>query len=475
MNRKRLKGDSGTEDCCNALNTLYEILLTMVKMMAPFTPYLSEFMYQRLRLLDESTQPGSVHYEMMPKSNEAKIHLPIERAVSRMQAIVELGRIMRDRRTVPIKYPLTEVVVIHQSNEYLEDVKSLQDFIAQELNVRSIVLSSDKAKYGIVLRAEPDHKLLGLRLKNDFKNVLKLVKELQDKEIQESLNRGHFVVGGHKIELNEIHVIYQFGGTTEGATAADFEAHSDNDVLVLLNMKPNQELVDEGTAREVINRIQKLKKKAKLIPTDPVIVFYDVSKNDSDIGRVVKSHQKFIENVIKSAFFEFNADAEKKELLIEETQDLKEVQLKLKICSLKERVLPKTPYINIVLAKDINGRFGNDSKTATLNLIDTKKNLMTLDRLRQEICVIFGIYQIDFYIVNSDNKPVEKLSLQDNGKSLFVVRKLDASLESAVDQQFLKQSQPFSKFKNTDNFTLFLENPANCKISEARLATLEKK
>lgn len=126
MNRKRIKGDGGVADCWYALDTLYDILNSMAKMMAPFTPYLTEYMYQRLRLLDESLKPGSVHYEMMPKPAKNLINVPIERAVSRMQAVVELGRIMRDRRTIPTKYPLTEVVVIHQTQEYLDDVRSLQ-------------------------------------------------------------------------------------------------------------------------------------------------------------------------------------------------------------------------------------------------------------------------------------------------------------------------------------------------------------
>ena len=257
MNRRRLKGEGGVEDCYNALNTLYEVVLVMVKMMAPFTPFLTEYMYQRIRILDEDETPGSVHFGMMPTANLSIIDKNIERAVARMQAVVELGRVMRDRRTVPIKYPLTEVVIIHREQEYLDDVKSLQEFIASALNVRSIVFSQDKEKYGVSSRAEPDHKLLGLRLKGDFKSVSQKIRELTDAEIQKQSTRGWFEVGGHRLEANEVHIIYQLASSLSG----DFEAHSDNDVLVLLNMKPNQELVDEGIAREIINRVQKLKKK----------------------------------------------------------------------------------------------------------------------------------------------------------------------------------------------------------------------
>ncbi|EDS38183.1 isoleucyl tRNA synthetase [Culex quinquefasciatus] len=116
-------------------------------------------------------------------SNMKYINLPIERAVSRMQAVVKLSCVMRDRRTVPIKYPMTE------SKEYLDDIKSLVNFILDELNVRDIILSSDKQKY---------------------KQVIHAVKVLTDPQIAEKLKLGFFSVLGHRIELNELRFIYQF-------------------------------------------------------------------------------------------------------------------------------------------------------------------------------------------------------------------------------------------------------------------------
>lgn len=463
MNRKRIKGEGGVKDCYYALDTLYDVLVAMSKMMAPFTPFLTEYMYQRLRLLDQNTKPGSVHYEMMPSSNTGNINLPMERAVARMQAVVELGRVMRDRRTVPIKYPLEEVVVIHRQQEYLDDISSLQQFITSELNVRSIVLSQDKKKYGVTLRAEPDHKLLGMRLKNDVKTVKQMITQLTDAEIQDQLKRGWFEVGGHRLELNEVRVIYQFGGET-AVKASDFEAHSDNDVLVLLNMKPSQELADEGMAREIINRIQKLKKKAKLIPTDTVLVTYNISKSESDVMRVAKSHQAFIQGIIKSNFVQHDAAAEKLELVIEETQDLKDVQLRLRITTLKERSMPKLPWINVVLADDIQMRYvsPNARRTASFNLVDFKGKLMTLDALRSEVEKVFGISQTKWIITSSPEKrnELEKINDALAGKTLFIVR----GAAGKFPPEFVNASSPFSRFVNKNvggrEVTVYTENPS---------------
>lgn len=455
MNRRRLKGEGGINDCYHALNTLYDVLLAMVKMMAPFTPFLTEYMYQRLRLLNDKSEAGSVHYEMMPISNPAMINVNIERAVARMQAVVELGRVMRDRRTVPIKYPLTEVVVIHREQSYLDDIKSLQDFIASELNVRTIVLSQDKKKYGVSTRAEPDHKLLGLRLKGDFKIVSQKIRELTDADIQAQSTRGWFEVAGHRLEANEVHIIYQLDSATN---SGDYEAHSDNDVLALLNMKPNQELLDEGIAREIINRVQKLKKKAKLIPTDTVIITY--SAKAGDVARISKSHREFIENVIKSKYVEHDAAADKRELLIEEMQELKDEKFNLKITTTSERAMPKLPWINIVLADDVEMRYVEKGaqRMASFNLVDFNGNLMTAEKLRSEIEAVFGISQTN-YTLTLNGKELSGVTKDFAGKTVVVRR----SEKGKVAADLLNKNYPFSKFLNKTvngkEVTVFLENP----------------
>lgn len=130
--------------------------------MAPFTPYLTEYIFQRLVLFQPAgtlEHADSVHYQMMPVSQKKFIRNDIERSVALMQSVVELGRVMRDRRTLPVKYPVSEIIAIHKDSQILEAIKTLQDFILSELNVRKLTLSSDKEKYGVTLRAEPDHKV----------------------------------------------------------------------------------------------------------------------------------------------------------------------------------------------------------------------------------------------------------------------------------------------------------------------------
>uniref|UniRef100_A0A4W4E1Q9 Isoleucine--tRNA ligase, cytoplasmic n=1 Tax=Electrophorus electricus TaxID=8005 RepID=A0A4W4E1Q9_ELEEL len=296
-NRRRLKGESGMEDCVWALETLFSVLFSMCRLMAPFTPFITEMMYQNLRhLIDpasvEEKDPGSIHYLMLPQVREALIDSRIESAVSRMQSVIELGRVIRDRKTLPVKYPLREVVVIHQDSEALQDIQSLQKYIVEELNVRQLTLSTEKDKYGIRLRAEPDHVILGRRLKGAFKAVTASIKELRSEQLETFQRTGSIMVDGHELHEEDLRLMYTFDQTSGMGT--QYEAHSDAQVLVLLDITPDQSMVDEGVAREVINRIQKLRKKGHLVPSDEIAVYYSSEPAGDYLDKVIQAHTDFI-------------------------------------------------------------------------------------------------------------------------------------------------------------------------------------
>lgn len=162
LNRRRIKGELGKKECIQSLDTLYDVLYSMVEIMAPFTPFLSEYIFQRLVLFQPDNaikDSTSVHYQLMPICNRNFIRSDIEKSVTLMQSAIELGRVMRDRRTLPIKYPVLNIIIIHKDADCLSSIMSLETFILSELNARKLTVSSDKEKYGITLRAEPDHKV----------------------------------------------------------------------------------------------------------------------------------------------------------------------------------------------------------------------------------------------------------------------------------------------------------------------------
>uniref|UniRef100_A0AAQ4PTR5 Isoleucine--tRNA ligase, cytoplasmic n=1 Tax=Gasterosteus aculeatus aculeatus TaxID=481459 RepID=A0AAQ4PTR5_GASAC len=342
-NRRRLKGESGTEDCLWALETLFSVLFSMCRLMAPFTPFITETMYQNLRhLIDpasvEEKDSGSIHYLMLPQVRETVIDKRIESAVCQMQSVIELGRVIRDRKTLPVKYPLKEVVVIHQDPEALKDIQSLQKYILEELNVRQLTLSSDKDKYGIRLRAEPDHMVLGKRLKGAFKAVTASIKELTSEQLEVFQKTGSIQVDGHELHEEDLRLIYTFNQSSD--SAAQYEAHSDAQVLVLLDVSPDQSMMDEGVAREVINRIQKLRKKGHLVPSDEITVYYRCQPEGQYLDSVIQAHTDFILATTKAPLLPFPIP-KPASVIIEEKTQLKGSDLDLAI--VKGSSAPQAP------------------------------------------------------------------------------------------------------------------------------------
>ena len=143
FNRKRLKGESGLEDTKQALNTLFEVLYVLARAMAPFTPFLTENMYQGLKQFmedNEGVEKQSIHFLSFPEVREEYFDPQIERAVSRMQAIIVLGRTIRESKTIPLKTPLRELVVIHPDPQYFEDVRSLEQYIVEVIRYHLLLL-----------------------------------------------------------------------------------------------------------------------------------------------------------------------------------------------------------------------------------------------------------------------------------------------------------------------------------------------
>lgn len=303
FNRKRLKGDAGVDECQRSLETLYNVLLSMVRVMAPFTPFITETMYQNLKkvlVTDSKLKAGSVHYLMVPEPQHSVISKRTEAAVATLQSVVDLGRYLRDKLNCPIKYPLPEVVVIQKEEQVLSDVMQLESYIKEELNIRTVTTSTDKDKYGVALKAEMNFKLLGSRLKGDVKKVQQAVAELSDEQITNTLSSGSIEILGHTIEASELVVKYKFSGEKAEELSSKYQAHSDASVLILLDTTPSQEMLWEGLAREVVNRIQRLKKKGRLVPTDEVTVWYSLIDPTGEMSKVLGTHLSYIQTTTRA-------------------------------------------------------------------------------------------------------------------------------------------------------------------------------
>jgi isoleucyl-tRNA synthetase len=306
LNRKRLKGRSGEHDCRVALSTLYHVLLTACKAMAPFTPFFTEVLYQNMRKISTNSME-SIHYCSFPEEEgKSQGGERIEQSVNRMMTIIDLARNIRERHNKPLKTPLREMVVVHSDVEFLDDITGkLKEYVLEELNVQSLVPCNDTLKYAS-LRAEPDFSVLGKRLGKSMGIVAKEVKQMSQEDILAFEKAGESTFGGHCLKLSDIKIVRGFR-RPDDRTEEEMDAAGDGDVLVILDLRPDDSLFEAGAAREIVNRIQKLRKKAGLDPTDTVEVYFKSLDDDKSVSQqILTSQDSYIRGVLGSPLLPFD-------------------------------------------------------------------------------------------------------------------------------------------------------------------------
>ena len=345
FNRRRLKGEFGVEEAQHALNTLFEVLFTLVKGLAPFTPFITDTIYLKLLPhIPEGPLRGpdsrSVHFQPFPEVRNELFDSEIERRVSRMQSVIELGRLCRERRNVGLKTPLKTLVVIHTDPTYLEDVRSLEGYVTDELNVRDLVVTADEEAWGVRYSAGADWPTLGRKLKKDAQRVKKALPAVTSNEIKQFERTGAITVDG--IPLTREDLIVKRGIPTDApddtpaaSTTRHLESATDNDALVILDAHAYPELAEEGLAREIVNRVQRLRKKAGLVPTDDVRMCYRVLGDPGEVGirGAFERQSGVFERALRGGVEEVGGEGDEG-VIVEEEQEVQKATFMLRLVRL---------------------------------------------------------------------------------------------------------------------------------------------
>jgi len=339
FNRRRLKGEVSIDDTKKSLNTLTEALFGLVRAMGPFTPFLSETIYQRLsgyfdkETLDSFALDGkdsrSLHFLHYPTVREELFDERIETAVSRMQKVIDLGRNIREKKLISLKTPLKQLVILHNDPQYLKDVEALKGYIIEELNVRDLIITSDEKKYGVQYRAVADWPVLGKKLKKEVKKVKDALPALTSDEVETFSNTGKITVAGIELVEGDLTVLR---GLPENKDNEGQEVRSDQDVLIILDINIYPELKTEGLARELVNRIQRLRKKGGLNATDDVIVQYKLIKDTIDFENVVSTHKDLLTKTLKGELEPFCESTN--EVVADEEQSINDCIFNLRLLRL---------------------------------------------------------------------------------------------------------------------------------------------
>ncbi|KAF8160771.1 tRNA synthetases class I-domain-containing protein [Crassisporium funariophilum] len=332
FNRKRLKGEDSKEDTISALNTLFEALFTLCRTMSSYTPFMTENLYQSLRtFIPEDPTAGdtrSIHFLMFPEVKEEYFDAEIERKIQRMQAVIDLTRNIRERNNISLKVPLKELLVFHTDPEYLADVKPLQRYIVSELNVRDVVFSSDEALSGVRYRAVADWAVLGRKLRKDLGRVRNALPNVSNDAVKAYITSGTITVDGIELIAGDLTVqrYLELPASSEG----QFATHTDNDVVIRLDVQVHADLQGEWLARELTNRVQKLRKKAGLQATDDIDLFYRFESGSGlDLLAAIQDNSDIIKKTVGCLPLDVKDKKAASEVIIEEEQEIDDVKFML--------------------------------------------------------------------------------------------------------------------------------------------------
>ena len=282
LNRSRFWVEDMTADKQAAYQTLYTTLSELTICMAPFAPFLAEHIHRELTAFSGAERPNSVHLCAYPAAEESLIQPVLEAAVSRMQNIILLGRQKREQVKIKTKIPLSRLTIIHESQDMLDEIARLEGYIASELNVKSIEYTTDEGKY-INLYAKPNSPVLGKRFGKAFNQYRLLIQDLDARALNQLQADGSLELDGETFSTEDILV---FREAKEGN-----EALSNRFISIDIDCTLNDDLMDEGLAREVVNRIQKTRKDIGLEVTDRISVTFHA---DNKLAAAIEKHRDYI-------------------------------------------------------------------------------------------------------------------------------------------------------------------------------------
>jgi isoleucyl-tRNA synthetase len=257
FNRPHFWANGDSEEKRYAYETLYHVLITLSKVMAPFAPFLSEEIYLNLsQALPAGAGKESVHLETFPEAEAAFIRPDLEQAVARMDALVMLGRNLREKIKIKAKIPLKTLRIIHRDPKALADLKRLEAYFQDELNIRAFEYLTKEEDF-VQVKAKANFPVLGKRVGPKMKLVAAGIDRLSLADLEALESGKTLTVEGETITISDVEIRRASKGDNPNLVAHQ---------LVSIEVDPSlsEEQILEGLSREVMRKIQQARKNADL-------------------------------------------------------------------------------------------------------------------------------------------------------------------------------------------------------------------
>ena len=252
-NRRRFWKSENDKDKYGAYLTLYNVLVTYIKILAPVVPFVTEKIYENLVININNQSKSSIHLSDFPKVDKRFNNDRLVEDVDTIKEIVSLGRSARNKCNLKIRQPLSDIKV-YLNKDNFDFIKENKYQILEELNVKDVIFVNNKkdiVKYDI----KPNFNLLGKKYGSDMKNIVGLLSKINFNQFNENLDADNnyyfegtdFVINKEEVEIKSIPV-------------GDYSLSENNGIIASVNTSLTNELINEGLVRDLIRKVQNLRK-----------------------------------------------------------------------------------------------------------------------------------------------------------------------------------------------------------------------
>ena len=295
-NRERFWSQELTDEKIGAYVTLYRVLVTLIKIAAPFVPFMTDEIYQNLVVNLDKTAPESVHLCLWPEVNEKEIDKKLEDEMDLAYKIVKLGRSARNSANIKNRQPLSKMLIsIDTLPKYYEDI------VKEELNVKEIDLGAEMSEY-VNFEIKPNLPVLGKEYGRLIPRIKQEIAAKNQMDLANTVKNGgieYIEIGDTQIGLNADNLLITMQGK-EG-----FAFSGEGEIGVVLDTHITKELKEEGYVREVLSKVQNMRKDKGFEVLDKINLY--VAGNEM-IENVIKKNEELIKHDTLAVQVIYNAN-----------------------------------------------------------------------------------------------------------------------------------------------------------------------
>ncbi|EMR04243.1 isoleucine--tRNA ligase [Cesiribacter andamanensis] len=287
LNRKRFWRGDYTQDKQAAYQTLYDCLEVIARLSAPIAPFYAELLYRNLNGVSGRQQQESVHLALFPKADQGRIDLDLEERMHDAQIISSLVHSLRKKEKIKVRQPLSRILIPILNQHQREMISAVEDLILNEVNVKSIEYIDD-ASGVLVKQIKPNLPRLGKTYGPRMKEITGAVAKFEQADIARLEREGVYTLelpgGPINLTLEDVLITSQ--------DIPGWSVASEEDITVALDMQISDELRQEGIARDLVNRLQNLRKDMGLDVQDKISI--TVARGETLVNAALEANREYI-------------------------------------------------------------------------------------------------------------------------------------------------------------------------------------